>query len=498
LRQLAVRRNLEIVDELTESCTAKVPGRPVFNEMMTRIKKGEADGILAWHPDRLARNSTDGAEIMQFVDDGLITHLEFCTFWFEPTPQGKLMLGIIFGMSKYYTDSLSQNIKRAQRQRIQNGYWPRRPPIGYLNDRNTRTVVPDPAQAPLVRKIFELYATGQYTLKRLQQVMTAAGLVSHSRGHEGKPFPLGYYYKLLQNPFYVSLLRLSGELFEGKHESLVTTRLFDACQMVRLAKGKYRTPVLKPFLYRGMFTCGECGCMMTMEIKKGITYVRCTKSRGHCEQRYVHEQQIAKQITQAIRKMVVQKSWIDGLVAHFESVQLREIQTWNQEIKMIKAKIAEWEAKLQRLTDLYVEGTRPLAEYNKTKERLLKSKRLETEKLSFAETHRKTPLEPVISFIQGLTEPQAVIDSNDLIRQRDFLQKAASNLQIRNKRVHLKWRGAWKHVAELGVFARRHAATCGTPASSDAAFHSGCPECSALRESGLPFYLFFKEYPAWA
>src|ERR1035437_9828989 len=130
LRQLAARKGLHVAAEFTESRTAHTPGRPVFNEMIVRIKKGEASGILAWHPDRLSRNPIDGGQIMHLVDEKIITHLEFSVFWFEATPQGNLMLSIAFGMSKYYTDALSQNIKRGLRQRVNDGHFPARPPVG--------------------------------------------------------------------------------------------------------------------------------------------------------------------------------------------------------------------------------------------------------------------------------------------------------------------------------------------------------------------------------
>ena len=117
LKELARRDGLKIVDVLTEKQTAKVPGRPVFNDMLARIEKGEADGILAWHPDRLARNSIDGGQLIYLLDIGRLLDLKFPTFWFENTPQGKLMLSIAFGMSKYYVDNLSQNIERGRNRK---------------------------------------------------------------------------------------------------------------------------------------------------------------------------------------------------------------------------------------------------------------------------------------------------------------------------------------------------------------------------------------------
>ncbi|MFH1611453.1 MAG: recombinase family protein, partial [Patescibacteria group bacterium] len=90
---------------------------------VTSIEKNEAEGILAWHPDRLARNSIDGGRIIYLVDTGKITTLKFPTFWFDPTPPGKFMWSIAFGQSKYYVDNLSENIKRGIRQKLRNGIW---------------------------------------------------------------------------------------------------------------------------------------------------------------------------------------------------------------------------------------------------------------------------------------------------------------------------------------------------------------------------------------
>ena len=112
LRAFAEKENLEIVDVFIEKQSAKIPGRPIFNEMIKRIEKGGANGILAWHPDRLARNSVDGGKIIYLIDCGRIATLKFPQFWFEPTPQGKFMLNIAFGQSKYYVDSLSENTKK--------------------------------------------------------------------------------------------------------------------------------------------------------------------------------------------------------------------------------------------------------------------------------------------------------------------------------------------------------------------------------------------------
>src|SRR3989338_644065 len=111
--------------------------------MISRIEAGEASGILSWHPDRLARNSVDGGRLIYLLDTGGLASLKFPTFWMENTSQGKFMLNIAFGQSKYYVDSLSENTKRGLRQKVKRGEYPGPAPVGYLNDSRTKTVVVD-------------------------------------------------------------------------------------------------------------------------------------------------------------------------------------------------------------------------------------------------------------------------------------------------------------------------------------------------------------------
>ncbi|MEK7531233.1 MAG: recombinase family protein, partial [Patescibacteria group bacterium] len=164
LRGFAVKEKLAIVASFEEAKTAKEPGRTKFAEMLSFLEHGKADGILSWHPDRLARNSVDGGKIIHLVDRGVIKSLKFPTFWFEPTPQGLFMLNIAFGQSKYFVDNLRENVKRGLRQKIRNGVWPGWAPVGYLNNAHTRGIDVDKEKSPKVRKLFKMYSTGEHTL----------------------------------------------------------------------------------------------------------------------------------------------------------------------------------------------------------------------------------------------------------------------------------------------------------------------------------------------
>ena len=146
--------------------------------------------------------------------------MKFPTFWFDPTPQGKFMLSIAFSQSKYYVDNLSENIKRGHRNKVKEGIWPQMSPLGYVN--KNKRIVPDENIAPLIKKTFEAYATGNFTLRELRDKFNVLGLKRKS----GKELAVSNYQKLLKNPIYTGLMRYNGEIFEGKHEPIISKKLF--------------------------------------------------------------------------------------------------------------------------------------------------------------------------------------------------------------------------------------------------------------------------------
>jgi len=165
--------------------------------MLDRICAGEASGILTWHPDRLARNSIDGGKIIYLLDTGKLLNLKFPTFWFENTPQAKFMLSIAFGQSKYYVDNLSENIKRGHRQKLRKGIWPGFAPLGYLNNHRTKEIDLDKDKAHFIKKAFELYATGDYTLKAIKQFLAD----SETASYRNKPLSVSCVQRMLKKSF---------------------------------------------------------------------------------------------------------------------------------------------------------------------------------------------------------------------------------------------------------------------------------------------------------
>ena len=228
LREFAVRENILVVAELIEKQSAKIPGRPIFNEMLARIEAGEADGILSWHPDRLARNSIDGGQIIYLLDTKKISNLKFPTLRFESDPQGKFMLNMMFGQSKYYVDALSENTKRGLRKKVRRGEYPSGAPLGYLNDYRNKKIIVDQERAPLIKQAFEMYARGNITFDTVREFLGKHGIVSRT----GKLPMRGHVSKIFNNPFYYGHFRYVGEVHEGIHEPIITKKLFDEVQAI--------------------------------------------------------------------------------------------------------------------------------------------------------------------------------------------------------------------------------------------------------------------------
>jgi len=237
-----------------------MPGREQFAEVLKKIEKGYANGIVAWHPDRLARNSMDGGKIIYLFDTGKLLDLKFPTSWFENTPQGKFMLSIAFGQSKYYVDNLSENVKRGLCQKLRNGVWPAKAPYGYMNNPKTRGIDVDPEKSKAIRRTFEMFAEGGHTFTDIAKYLHKFGL----QRKNGKPLHINEIRQILSNKFYIGIMFYNGECHDGNHKCFISKELFQKTQEEIQRRSKhFKKSYRFPFL--GLARCSECGAAITAE-----------------------------------------------------------------------------------------------------------------------------------------------------------------------------------------------------------------------------------------
>src|SRR6266540_6423405 len=154
---------LHIAKIVIEHHSAFEPGRrPEFQRLLADIDAGKLDGIIAWHPDRLSRNEEDAAKITYRVRKGVIKDLKFCSYNFDNSPEGIMMLQLALSQSQYFSSKLSKDVKRGFETKLHLGERPGRVVVGYLNDPLTKTVRIDSDRFTLVQRMWLMMLTGQY------------------------------------------------------------------------------------------------------------------------------------------------------------------------------------------------------------------------------------------------------------------------------------------------------------------------------------------------
>ncbi len=462
LKEYARRERIEIVKVFTEAKSAKKPGRDQFAKMIEYIESSsESLGILAWHPDRLARNSVDGGKIIYLIDINRIASLRFPQFWFEPTPQGKFMLQVAFGQSKYFSDNLVENVKREVRQKIRRGEWLTLAPLGYVNNLKTRNIEPDKVKSRVIKRAFEEYATGTYTLKSLADFLADHGVVQKN----GTPLAKVSVVKMLTNRAYIGFIKHRGEWHNGNFEPILSPTLFEAVQKVLTSRKKPRkSKVALPFAFTGFAKCGECGCAITAQYATNrfgtrYTYYRCTKKNGKCAQPYTEEKVLAAQLQTLLQTVSLPLAEIKGMEKQIDEWEKESISARGDVAQNLKEKIRANAEKLDKLVSVFLDGDIEREMYLQRKDLLMREKAglLESE-TNFGQ-RRKNWVEPLRSFVLSLKQAADLEKTSNHLEWKKFFQKIGSNPEIKDKTVSIRWGELWDFTAKTKAdFALRSAA----------------------------------------
>ena len=452
LKEFAARMGVHIVEVIIEKQTAKKPGRKKFNKMLERIEAGEANGILAWMPDRLSRNSIDSGKIIYMLDEHVLIDLKFPHFWFENTPQGKYMLANEFNASKQYVDNLSLNTKRGLRQMVRDGRYPRGAPLGYYNDLRTKTIKVDRKTAPIVRQAFELYARGDKRLDEIADFLyangihTKRGMIRGKKTTGNKPHSRTRVTRMLANPFYYGHFRYLGEIHEGNHTGIISKRLFDKVQIVLERRGKPTRKANDPLPLCGSVYC-SCGMMFTAEVrvkrqKNGnvhtYTYYRCTRKSKTviCREPHIRAEALDKQVSALLQSYAMPTPWADKLRDLIHEDELKEKTEHSTITKARQADIAQLSEKLQRLLDSYLDSDVDRELYQAKRAEILGEKKLLQEQIEQTALGVSTWVEPMKIWIETAVSICRIAKSDDLLAKKALLLEIfGSNLQMRQKEV---------------------------------------------------------------
>ncbi len=455
LKEFAKRMGLYIADVIIEKQTAKKPGRPKLNKMLERIENGEANGILAWLPDRLSRNSIDSGRIIYMLDVNVLHDLKFPHFWFENTPQGKYMLANEFNSSKQYVDNLSVNTKRGLRQKVREGHYPSVVPFGYYNDVRTKTVAKNKKTAPLVRQCFELYAKGDKTCGDIADFLFTSGVATKGRRKTkndpksagGKRWHETKVKHMLQNVFYYGHFRYAGEVYEGKHTPIVDKALFDRVQTVLSRRSRAQKRATSPQPLTMLVRCANCDCFVTgsHKIKRQkngnvheYTYYRCThkSKKVACREPELREYALASQLVPIARAFAMPRDMGAFMLARLEQDEVDAQQSSQRLLTEHRAQLDELNGKSKRLFDIYLDGDIDQSDYQDRRAELMSRKKSLEEKIEHVAARADFWIEPMREWVKTAISLCEIDENTPHQALRESLRKIDGlNLLLKNKKV---------------------------------------------------------------
>jgi len=370
LKILAKDEGLEIVDIISESKSAKAPGkRKVFEDMIRRIKAGEADGILCWEINRLSRNPVDSGTIQWLLQEEIIKSIQTISREYLPDDNA-LVLSVEAGSANQFIRDMKKNVRRGVNSKIAKGLAPVLAPLGYLNtkfeSRGENYIKVDPDRFDLVRKAWDMLLSDTYSPTQILEIMNNVWGFRTRKTKKRSEGPIGHssIFELFSNRFYTGMFKFRGEWHEGGHKPMISLEEFDKAQMILGKKGRPR-PQKHLHAFTGCIHCGECGGSVTAIVKKKIIkstgklatfeYYYCMRRNkgSNCSQNnYTTGKSLESQIKTELEKITITPDFRDWAIDIIRKSNDQEISDRTAVANTQQKTLDDTQRQLDRLTQM--------------------------------------------------------------------------------------------------------------------------------------------------
>lgn len=441
IERYAQRNGMEVQQWFEERETAARAGRPVFAAMIRLLKAGKATGVLIHKIDRSARNLRDWADLGDLIDRGIEVH--FANEGLDLNSRGgRLSADIQAVVAADFIRNLREETKKGFYGRLKQGILPMPAPVGYRNIGKGRPKEPDAKTAPLVRHLFELYATGSVNFHGLLAEAARIGL----RGRSGKAITKNGLSKLLNNPFYSGLIHIkaSGQTFTGAHEPIVSAALFQRVQDILRGKTNTRTN-RHDFLFRRRLRCKACGYTLIGESHKGAVYYRC--QTRDCP-------------TTSIRQEPAEQSFVERFLhlrlsrdeQRYCSQALRQLRADRQQqadhaINSLRLRLGQLDERMNRLTDAYVDRLIERDVFEQRKKALLLERLQTAETIASWESGSRDVADELLEMLERADTASTAYEAGLVPEKRELVDSLTSNRLLNGKSLEVSLKSPFDLIA---------------------------------------------------
>lgn len=378
--QKAEAVNADIVEEFVEPGVSAqtIEKRPVFQALLKFLQDNrDVDYVIVYARSRAFRNFTDAAITRRHLDKLGVRLLSAREDFGEGT-YAEAMEAVTDIMNQVQNQLSGEDIRIKMRNKAINGGTVGKAKIGYLNIRKDidgrmiNSVGLDETRAPLVLKAFELYATGKYSIERLEATMADLGLTSRRTArYPEKPVSASRLHQMLKDPYYVGYVVYKGDAYPGRHEPIIGQDLFDEVQEIMSSRsGSGTRDRIHNHFLKGMIYCGKCHrqgresrVIYTQAKGRGGTvheYFFCrARQEGQCDLPYLPAYLVEDSVAESYGQLVLDKDFEEDIRARLEEALFGEQQDIKEMYAKYRNQLKEVEAKESRLVDIAADGILP-------------------------------------------------------------------------------------------------------------------------------------------
>ena len=425
----ASRQEIHVSQWFEEKETAAKKGRPVFNRMVSELKSRRAHGVIFHKIDRSARNFADWARIGDLAESGFDIHFATESLDFR-SRGGRLTADIQAVIAADYIRNLRDETIKGIEGRLKQGLYPFKAPLGYLDNGRGKPKTIDPIRGPLVRRVFELYASGNYSLHSVTREANRLGL----KNHRGQPVAKTGIEKILKNPFYVGLITVSrtGRTYKGIHKPLIPVVLLDRVTAVRTGRDNKKT-TKHNHLFRCLFRCGYCDTAMIPELQKGRVYYRCHERT--CETKSVREDVLDETMRAYLSQIMLKPEQAEDIRRRF--TDWMDPQLTQESVEAAEFELNKIGERLSRLTDKLIDGMIDDRIFEEKRGALMLDQK-RWQEIAAQRELRSQQIENLDKFLELATSLVSLYDSVDEHEKRGIIHLATSNRSVFGKNVEIE------------------------------------------------------------